>query len=184
MIFNRLLKKIVDRVSLSYSARSRIKIAIGITIVLVVAYWYVFTFIVWAQIPLKVVRLQTSGTYFNVPWYLFPMKLGVTGLIGLAFVLSYLFKKFQKEVFVFGVITIIALFAGTAYDEHRISKYIMLGMVGFASLLIYKIISNMVTTTDTTQKTTSTSLLSGTDPRLGNEKNKQRAQLRTPLIWA
>jgi hypothetical protein len=182
LIFNRLLKNLVDRVSLSYSIRFRIKIAIGIAIVLVVAYWYVFTFIVWAQIPLKEVLLQTSGDHLNVPWYLFPMKLGLIGIIGLAFIISYFFKKFQKEVFVFGIIVIIALFAGPYYDEHRTSKYIMVGMVGFASLLIYKIVSNMVTTTNITQKITSASLLSGTELRIGSKNNKQPAQLRTPLI--
>ena len=68
------------------------------------------------------------------------MKFGITGALGLALILSYLFKKFEKEIFVFGVIAIVALFAGPYYDEHRFGKYIMIGMVGFASILVYKLI--------------------------------------------
>jgi hypothetical protein len=182
-VFNRLLKKSVNRKSSSsYSIRFRIKIAVGIAVVLVVAYWYVFTFIVWAEVPLGVIRVQTSGFQLNTPWYLFPMKLGITGLIGLAFVLSYFFKKFQKEVFIFGIIIIIALFAGTHYDEHRTSKYVMLGMVGFASLLIYKIISRLVTAKTTKQTITSTSPLSSNGTTQENRKNKQPAGLKAPLI--
>jgi len=34
----------------------------------------------------------------------------------------------------------VALFAGPYYDEHRFSKYIMVAMVGFASIFVYKVI--------------------------------------------
>ncbi|HZE77052.1 MAG TPA: hypothetical protein VE089_00730, partial [Nitrososphaeraceae archaeon] len=139
------LKKVVSSSSSSYNTiRNRIRIAIAIVLVFVVTYWYIFTFIDWAQLPIEVVHLDTSGVDLNVPWYLFPMKLGLTGLIGLAFILSYLFKKFQKEIFVFGVIAIIALFLGPYYNEQRTNKYIMLGMVGFASLLIYRLITRII----------------------------------------
>jgi hypothetical protein len=139
------LKKVLS--SSSYDAiRNRLRIAIAIVLVFVVTYWFVFTFIGWAQLPIEVVRLDTSGVDLNVPWYLFPMKLGLTGIIGLAFVLSYLFKKFKKEVFVFGVIAIIALFLGPYYNEQRTNKYIMLSMAGFASLLIYRLITRIIIT--------------------------------------
>jgi hypothetical protein len=68
------------------------------------------------------------------------MKFGLTGLLALAFILSYLFKKFEKEIFIFGIIIIIAFFAGPYYDEHRFGKYIMAGMAAFAALVIYQII--------------------------------------------
>ena len=54
--------------------------------------------------------------------------------------LSYLFKKFEREVFIFGIIIIVALFAGPYYNEHRFSKYVMVGMIGFASLMIFKLL--------------------------------------------
>jgi hypothetical protein len=130
-----------------FSNRS-IRFGLKLALIGAVAYFYIFTFILWSEIPLKDLVLQTSQAFESVvPWYMYPMKLGVTGLVGLAFVLSYLFKKFQKEVFVFGVIALIAFFAGPYYDEHRFSKYIMVGMVGFASLLIYQIITRIVATT-------------------------------------
>ena len=127
-----------------------IKLTLGMGLIVVVSYFYVFTFIVWGEISQKELNANTS----YVPWYLYPMKFGVTGMLGLAFVLTYLFKKYEKEVFVFGIITIIAFLAGPYYDEHRFSKYIMVGMVGFASLLVYKIIFSV-------RRFTHKSLLSG-----------------------
>jgi hypothetical protein len=121
------------------------RFVLGVVLVSVVAYLYVFTFIVWGQLSFEDVDTQTANSgQRDIPWYLYPMKFGVTGLFGLAFILSYLFKKFEKEVFVFGVIAIIAFILGPYYDEHRFGKYIMVGMVGFASLLIHKIIVTII----------------------------------------
>ena len=49
---------------------------------------------------------------WNLPWYLYPVKFGLVGLLGLAFVVSYIFKKFEKEIFVFGMVALIAFLAG------------------------------------------------------------------------
>ena len=76
-----------------------------------------------------------------VSWYQYPMKLGLMGLLGIAFILSYLFKRFEKVIFVFGLIIMIALITGPYYDQHRFSKYVMLGMIGFASVLLYKLLN-------------------------------------------
>ena len=54
--------------------------------------------------------------------------------------MSYIFRRFEKEVFVFGVIIIVAIITGPYYDEHRFNKYVMVGLIGFASLFIYDII--------------------------------------------
>lgn len=118
-----------------------IRFFLTIFVVSLIAYLYVFSFIVWNQFSVDEVIIHTSNNgQRDIPWYLYPMKFGVTGLLGLTFILSYLFKKFEKEIFVFGIIAIVALFAGPYYDEHRFGKYIMVGMVGFASILVYKII--------------------------------------------
>ena len=127
---------------------SRIRLALGIIIVSVVAYFYLFTFIVWGDLSYEGIRAQAQiGGHWDIPWYLYPMKFGLIGLLGLAFILSYIFKKFEKEVFVFGVIAIIALLVGPYYDEHRCSKYIMASMAAFAALLIYEIISYFIRST-------------------------------------
>ena len=97
------------------------------------------SFIVWNQLPPDYIQAHTAG--YNNPWYLYAPRLGLVGIFGLAYILSYLFKKFEKEVFVFGVIVVIALIAGPYYFEHRFSKYIMVGMIGFASLLIFRLLS-------------------------------------------
>jgi hypothetical protein len=118
-----------------------LKLSLGIVIVSVVAYFYLFTVLVWDELSIEEIHLQTKE-FSNVPWYYLPIKFGLTGLLGLAFILSYLFKKFEKEIFIFGIIAIIAFFAGPYYDEHRFGKYIMTSMAAFAALLIYKIISS------------------------------------------
>jgi hypothetical protein len=117
------------------------KSAIRIAIISVLAYFYLFTFIVLQALSIDDIQIQVgTSTQRNIPWYLYPMKFGVVGLLGLAFIASYLFKRFEKELFIFGIIAVVALIAGPYYDEHRFSKYIMVGMVGFASLLVYRII--------------------------------------------
>ena len=120
---------------------SNIRLPIIIFVVSLVAYLYVFTFIVWNEFSPYEVAIHTSNNgQRDIPWYLYPMKFGITGALGFALVLSYLFKKFENEIFVFGIIAVVALLAGPYYDEHRFGKYIMIGMIGFASILVYKII--------------------------------------------
>lgn len=117
------------------------KNAAKIVIISVLAYLYLFTFVVLETLSIDDIQLQVgTSTQRNIPWYLYPMKFGVVGLLGLAYIASYLFRRFEKEVFVFGIIAVVALITGPYYDEHRFSKYIMVGMVGFASLLLYRII--------------------------------------------
>ena len=118
---------------------ARIILVAKIILVWAVAYLTALSFIVWTQLPPNYIQAHTAG--YNNPWYLYPLRLGLAGLFGLAYILSYLFKKFEKEVFVFGVIVVIALFTGPYYFEHRFSKYIMVGMIGFAALLIFKLLA-------------------------------------------
>jgi len=107
-----------------------------------IAYICILCFLVWSQIPANYLDAHTQN--YNTPWYLYPMRLGVVGIIGIASILSYLFKRFEREVFVFGIIIIISLLASPYYNEHRLNKYVMVGMIGFASVLIFKLL-NLVT---------------------------------------
>ena len=118
-----------------------LRLSLGLVIVLSAAYFYAFTILVWNALSVNEVSSQIEE-FSNVPWYLYPIKFGLTGLLGLTFILSYLFKKFEKEIFIFGIIISIAFFAGPYYDEHRFGKYIMAGMAAFAALLLYHIISS------------------------------------------
>jgi hypothetical protein len=118
-----------------------IRLALSIVLLSVIGYLYIYSFVVWGGLSEKDVYVNVNFGQ-TVPWYFYPMKFGVTGLFGLAFIFYYLFNKrrIEKEVFIFGIIAIIAFLAGPYYNEHRLGKYIMVGMAGFASLLIYKII--------------------------------------------
>jgi len=141
--------RIFHRISLAINLKSkapnlsRLKIYFGVAIVGVLAYLYLLSFLVWGQLSAEDVQIQEYP--FSLPWYLFPMKLGVTGLLGIAFLISSLFKRYEREVYVLGLIAVIALVIGPYYDEYRFSKYIMVAMGGFASLLIYVIISGIRT---------------------------------------
>jgi len=144
MIANRtnikLITKVLNSIRGYNIASIHGRLFLGIIVVSLVSYFYLFTFIVWGYIPLDDVRAHTGNFgQPDVPWYLYPMKFGLTGLLGVAFLLSYLFKKFEKEIFVFALIAILALLAGPYYDEHRFGKYIMASMAAFAALLLYKI---------------------------------------------
>ena len=117
------------------------KIVLSLVIVSIVSYLYLLTFMFWGQLSYDDIKSHIDSVYeFNVPWYLYPMKLGLTGLLGLIFLLSYLFRKFEKEIFVFALVAVVALLAGPYYDEHRFGKYVMAGMASFAALLIYKLL--------------------------------------------
>lgn len=116
----------------------RISFIPKVIVVWAVIYLCALSFIVWTQLPSDYVQAHTKD--FTAPWYLYPFRLGVIGLFGLAYVLTYLFKRFEKEVFVFGIMVLVAFLAGPYYNEHRFSKYIMVGMIGFASLIIYKLL--------------------------------------------
>jgi hypothetical protein len=119
----------------------RARLIIGIVSVLIVSYLYAFTFITWSELSLRDIEIQTSESFpRNVPWYLYPMKLGLVGFLGISYLLLCIFKKFEKEVLVFGIIAVIAIFTGPYYDEHRFSKYAMGALAGLASILIYEII--------------------------------------------
>jgi hypothetical protein len=131
----------------SYSFEATRKISLHIrsfnlipkgVLVAVIVYLYLLCFIVWVQLPTNYIDVHTQK--YNTPWYLYPMRLGVIGLIGLASILSYVFKRYEKEVFVFGILIIIALLAGPYYNEQRFNKYVMAGMIGFASLLVFKLL--------------------------------------------
>jgi hypothetical protein len=110
-----------------------------ILLVSIVVYLTALCFIVWSQLSANYVDVQTQG--YNTPWYLYPMRLGLIGVIGIAYILSYLFKRFERETFVFGIIILIALFAGPYYNEQRFNKYVMAGMIGFASLMIFQLLN-------------------------------------------
>lgn len=114
-----------------------IRLSLSMVIVGVFCYFYILTFIIWEDLSLEKLEIQQRDKH--TPWYMLPIKLGVPGLFGLAFVLSYLFKKYEKEVFIFGILALVALLAGPYYNEYRLSKYVMAGMAGFASILVYRI---------------------------------------------
>jgi hypothetical protein len=122
---------------------AQVAFLLKVILVTAIIYLVALCFIVWIELPDNYVDSHTQN--YDTPWYLYVMRLGVSGLIGFATILSYLFKKFEKEVFVFGIILIIALFVGPYYNEHRMSKYIMAAMIGFASLMIFRIL-NLVAT--------------------------------------
>jgi hypothetical protein len=141
-----LLKGIKIKIHQKFTYERHTGFIISSVIVSVILYLYFFTFIVWNDLSVEQVSIQTDNYgQRDIPWYLFPMKLGVVGFFGLLFILSYLYKKFQRETFVFAVIAIFAFLAAPYYDEYRFGKYIMVGMIGFASLLIYRIICYLQT---------------------------------------
>jgi hypothetical protein len=142
----KIMRYSIIRISLPLKTHlsSRFRFYLSTVLVGMIAYLYIFTFVVWDTSSLESIVVQTSNLgQRDIPWFLYPIKLGVTGLLGLTFILSYFYKRFENEIFIFGLLIVVALFIGPYYDEHRFSKYILVGMSGLASLLIYGLISSL-----------------------------------------
>jgi hypothetical protein len=147
IIYRSNLQKWLHRVEIRVSNRldslikGRVLLVLAIILISITCYIYALSFIVWGfSLPSFDAFLNTHS-FTVVPWYLYPMRFGVNGILALSFVLSYLFKRFEREAFVLGVIAIIALLAGPYYDELRLGKYVMMALAGFASLMLYQILS-------------------------------------------
>jgi hypothetical protein len=141
--FRKLLqfRKLSDDISKTKTLFSKvnIRLVLGVAIVSIIAYLYALSFIIWYfQLPQFDIRVNTLG-FSVVPWHLYPLRLGITGLIGLSFLLSYIFKRFEKEIFIFGLIAIVAFLTLPQYLEFRSNKYIMAAMDAFAALMLFKI---------------------------------------------
>ncbi len=130
---------------LSKIVKGNTRFIFAVAIICTVSYFYILSFLIWnMQLPIVDVRtfVNTSNVAV-VPWYFYPLRFGTTGLFALSFIISYLFKKYEREVLIFGVIAIIAFLTGPYYNEFRFNRYIMAGMAGFASLMLYQIISSI-----------------------------------------
>jgi len=114
------------------------KPVIRILLVCIIVYLYSLSFVVISQLPITTIQAQESGS--AVPWYLYPMKMGLVGLLGLALTLTFLFKRSEKLIFVFGLLILISVIAGPFYNEYRFSKYTMIGFIGFASVMGFHIL--------------------------------------------
>jgi hypothetical protein len=124
-------------------ARPNSRFIFAVAIISAASYFYILSFLIWDMLLLVFdVRFDTKHLA-DVPWFFYPLRFGTTGLFALSFVISYIFKKYEKEVLIFALIAVIAYLTGSLYSEFRFSKYIMVGMAGFASLMIYQIISSI-----------------------------------------
>jgi hypothetical protein len=119
--------------------KNRFYILLAVLLISLTLYMYFLSYNVLTQLSTDYLKKNTEG--YVVPWYVYPTKLGLPGLLGLIFIFSYFIKKFDNKLFVFGILIIVAFITGNFYDEHRFSKFIMIGMVAYASLLIYRIIN-------------------------------------------
>jgi hypothetical protein len=134
----------LTRISRKFYA-DRTRFLFALVLISLFVYFYFLSFLIWGDLSLETVQKQTSKDGQQIiPWYLYPIKLGVCGFIGPLFIIYCLFKKPDKRLFIFFIIVIIALFVGPYYDEHRFSKYMMVGLVGFTALFFRSIISRIL----------------------------------------
>jgi hypothetical protein len=134
----------LTRISRKFYA-DRTRFLFALVLISLFVYFYFLSFLIWGDLSLETVQKQTSKDGQQIiPWYLYPIKLGVCGFIGSLFIINCLFKKSDKRLFIFFIILVIALFVGPYYDEHRFSKYMMVGLVGFTALFFRSIISRIL----------------------------------------
>lgn len=119
---------------------SRIGLVLTIGLVSAVVYTYILSIIIWSiQLPEFDIRLNTLDLHI-VPWHFYPIRFGLMGILAICCLLSYISKRFEKEIFVFGIIALVAFLLGPLYDEHRFNKYIMVGMVGLSSIFLTDVV--------------------------------------------
>ncbi|OLB91162.1 MAG: hypothetical protein AUH25_03295 [Thaumarchaeota archaeon 13_1_40CM_38_12] len=113
----------------------------GVILISVFSYLYLRSFIIWNnQIPYFDVRVNTNN-FSIIPWQFVPLRFGVTGLVGFACLFSYFFRKFEKEILIFGLIAIVAFLAEPYYSDFRMEKYIMASFAGLASILLFRLLT-------------------------------------------
>ena len=79
---------------------TKIKKGLFISVAVVCVFLYVLTFIVWGIFSLEQIyehsTLASRGQKI-IPWYLYPMKLGVSGLLGFAFIYPIFSKSLKRS---------------------------------------------------------------------------------------
>ena len=143
-----LLKSYVSR-SISYLKREipnnvsiTIKLGISISLICIVAYLYGLSFVIWdANTPNFELYADTNGLN-DIPDYFLPLRFGISGLLGIALLLSYLLKRFETEIFIFGIFGILAylILSDPQYSDFRGQRYIMASLDALAAIFIYRII--------------------------------------------
>jgi hypothetical protein len=134
----------LTRISRKFYA-DRTQFLFALVLISLFVYFYFLSFLIWGDLSLETVQKQTSKNGQHIiPWYVYPIKLGVCGFFGPLFIIYCLFKKSDKRLFIFFIILIVALFVGPFYDEHRFSKYMMVGLVGFTALFFSSIIAKIL----------------------------------------
>jgi len=136
---SKLILKIINRAPSFVSQPTQF--GIPIFVVCVIGYLYGLSFVVWYyELPNFQPYIDTLGLR-HIPVYFFPLRLGVSGLLGIAFILSYLFRRFEKEIFFFGVFALVSYLIIPQYLDFRAHRYVMVSMDAFAALLLYKIVA-------------------------------------------
>ena len=140
--FSNYFRRRLPTTKIKFSRRT--KLLIGLSIVALISYLYLFTFVTWSQIPFSDIHAQVTEQGAKiVPWYLYPMRFGVPGLLGMAYLLLYFFKKYERETFVFLIIALVAVIFTPVYNEYRLNRYLMLSAAGLSSLLVYTILNHI-----------------------------------------
>lgn len=149
------IRKIIAKIEFSGGSsrslqRNRTISMFKIAFVILICYMYALCFVIWNVInPGFSVWYTTGGGirgFYQVPWYFYPMRLGIIGALAIASIL-YLFYQNKgnnmKYFHVFFMWLLTSLMLGSFFTEYRMNKYLNLALGVFAAYAIVLIFDNL-----------------------------------------
>jgi hypothetical protein len=100
------------------------------------AWFYIVASIYWLVTPID------ERAYFpSIPWFVYPLRLGLVGLLAL---ISIFYFGFQKHNLVyFWIWALLAIVEGLFSDAASMSKYLLIGLAPPAAFMLSKIITSV-----------------------------------------
>jgi hypothetical protein len=110
----------------------------------IIMYLYLLAFIVWDTVQANFTVWDTFGYDGSVPWYFYPIRLGVTGLIAVTGSLYWLSTKnigYIKKISPLYVWILVVIIARHSYLEYRLIKHLYLPLSVIAGFVLYYYLS-------------------------------------------
>lgn len=101
---------------------------------------YLLTFVIWGNVQANFNTWLVFGYDGSVPWYFYPMRLGVVGFIALTGILYWLLtRKWSSivQLFPFYVWAFVAIIVGPYYLEYRLLKELYIPISIIAGIILF-----------------------------------------------
>ena len=107
---------------------------------------YIFTFIIWGSIEANFNVWLVFGYNGSVPWYFYPLRLGIVGIIALTGILYWAISRkynYLAQLVPLYIWLFIPIFLRSYYLEYRLTKQFSLPVSIIAGFVLYNLISKL-----------------------------------------